>query len=58
MLEAKFICSCGFSFQEPFQDNEAVTPDDPEVFYARCPRCGEEVRTKSLEPVGDRGWRR
>jgi len=51
MLEAEFICNCGFSFKESFLESEVSQASDLEDFYARCPRCGEEARPRDLRPA-------
>jgi hypothetical protein len=57
MFKAKFICNCGFSFQETFQEAEVIKAEDLQGFYARCPRCGEEAYAHSFEPAEDKGRR-
>ena len=43
MFKAECICNCGFSFQERFQETEAIKAEDLQGFYVGCPRCGEEA---------------
>ena len=43
MFNTECICNCGFSFQERFQETEAIKAGDPQGFYVGCPRCGEEA---------------
>ena len=57
MFKAEFICKCGFSFQETFQETEVIKAEDLEGFYVRCARCGEEAQAHSFGPVEDKGWR-
>jgi hypothetical protein len=55
MFKAEFICNCGFSFQETFQNMEVIKAEDIRGFYVRCPRCGEEAYAHSFEPAEDNG---
>jgi hypothetical protein len=57
MFKAEFICNCGFSFQETFQDTEVIKAEDLQGFYVRCPRCGEEAYAHSFGPAEDNGRR-
>ncbi len=48
MFKAGFICTCGFSFEEIFQEREVIKAEDVQGFYVRCPRCGEEAQAHSF----------
>ncbi len=58
MFKAEFLCNCGCSFEETFQETEVIKAEDLQGFYARCPRCGEEAHAYSFEPAEDKGRRR
>jgi len=58
MVEAEFVCPCGFQFRERFLDSEVSLESDLESFYVRCPRCGEEAHPRSLQWAVDQQPRR
>jgi phage terminase large subunit GpA-like protein len=58
MVEAEFVCPCGFKFKERFLETEITLAVDLENFYVRCPRCGEEATPRSLQPASEKQPRR
>ena len=58
MFEAEFVCTCGFKFKERFLETEVTQESDLKNFYVRCPRCGEEASSRSLQLVVDEDSRR
>ena len=58
MFEAEFVCTCGFTFKEPFLETEVSVAADLENFYVRCPRCGEEASPRSLQLAPEKQPRR
>ena len=58
MFEAEYVCTCGFTFKEPFLETEVSAAADLENFYVRCPRCGEEASPRSLQLVPEGQARR
>ncbi len=58
MFEAEFVCACGFTFTELFQETEVSLAADLENFYVRCPRCGEEASPRSLQLAPEKQPRR
>jgi len=58
MFEAEFVCTCGFTFKERFQETEVPLAADLENFYVRCPRCGEEASPRSLQLATEKQPRR
>ncbi len=57
MIQAEFICVCGFVFQESLHETEVSKAEDFEKFYVRCPRCGEEATLRSLGMAEGKGRR-
>jgi hypothetical protein len=55
MVQAEFLCYCGFIFEETFHESEVSTTEDFERFYVRCPRCGEEASLRSWGKVPGKG---
>jgi phage terminase large subunit GpA-like protein len=58
MFEAEFVCACGFTFTELFQETEVSLAADLENFYVRCPRCGEETSPRTLQLATEKQPRR
>ncbi|NWF55153.1 MAG: hypothetical protein HXY45_10210 [Syntrophaceae bacterium] len=58
MFDAELVCTCGFTFEEPFREAEVSRFDDLENFYVRCPRCGEEASPRSLKLAREKSPRR
>jgi hypothetical protein len=54
MFKAEFICKCGFSFQETFQEMEVIKAEDLEGLFVGCPQCVEEAQAHSFRPLEDK----
>ena len=55
MVQAEFLCNCGFTFKEIFHESEVSQAEDFERFYARGPRCGEEASLRSWRRAPEKG---